>query len=482
MSEPGIDALDASLPDMLPVFPGLSVTGRYVLGTEGGEHRGDGLKAVGLPGGRVLLAVVDALGEGTPASTASVRLLAVLRGALEGGGSLEAALAAVDRYAASAPVARGATLAAAVLDQSDDSLVVGAAGHPAPLVARADGACSPLPLPRSRPLGLGGRAACVSTVLGRGDLLVMHTNGLLTGPDGRVGDGGHRLGTAVATWWRESAAASAERRGTDLCEHVLTTMQQPVGFRDDAVLLVAERTRPSADLAVAREAGADGLAAALGDFERWLDLVGAGLLDHLALTQALGEVAGNVVEHAYGAASRGELRIDASVDAGGLLRATVRDSGHWRPEHGPRGGRGLLRAGGLVDRMRVVRGEHGTEVVLEQTIGRPVGLLRSGGPHRTPAVPMDVRTAPGTLVVSGEVADGDAEPFREAVHEATCAGTQDARVDLTAVTRMAGTAVRVLFDYLARAEASAVALTVVAPEDGAAHQVLEQAALPHVTA
>lgn len=482
MSHPGIDALDASLPDMLPVFPGLSVTGRYVLGSEGTEQRGDGLKAVGLPGGRVLLAVVDTLGEGPLASTASVRLLAVLRGALEGGASLEDALEAVDRYADRSPAAKGASMAAAVLDQADGALLVATAGHPFPVVSRAGGDITALPLSPSRPLGLGGRASFTTTVLAEGDVLVLHTNGLLTAPDGRVGDGSARLGTAVSAWRAGDSATSAEQRGTDLCGLLLDAMHQPDGFQDDAVLLVAERTVPSAALQVARLAGAEGLRGAITDFKRWLDLVGAGLLDHLALTQAVTEVAGNVVRHAYeDLPERGLLHIDASLGDDGLLRASVRDSGHWRPTAGPHGGRGLLRAGGLVDGMRLVRGKDGTEVVLEQAIGRPVALLRSG--HLGPAdVPMEVRTSCGLLVVAGEVADRDAETFREAVHEATCSGTHDARVDLTAVTRMSGTAVRVLFDYLGRAHASGVALSVVAPEDGVAHQVLSQAALPHLSA
>ena len=57
--------------------------------------------------------------------------------------------------AASLPDASFATCIAAVIDTSDGSCVIAAAGHPPPVVAQADGVTQVLDLPSGLPLGLG---------------------------------------------------------------------------------------------------------------------------------------------------------------------------------------------------------------------------------------------------------------------------------------------------------------------------------------
>ncbi|MGN0063968.1 MAG: SpoIIE family protein phosphatase [Nocardioides sp.] len=483
-----MDALDAALPDVLPVFPGLSVTGRYVLSSDGGDQRGDGLKAVALPGGRVALAVVDTLGAGPRASTSAVRLLAVLRGSLESGAGLSQAMAAVDRYAAGSGAATGASLAVALVDQGTGDLQVATAGHPAPLASRAApgrAAATGLDLAPSRPLGMGGTASLAATRLEVGDVLVLHTNGLLTARDGRVADGSARLGATLERWRAVSGTGrTAEQRGEEICAEVLSALQVPHGFRDDVALLVAERTGLPRPLAVETSAEAAQVPAAVAELQGWLDVVGAGMLDRLALTQAVAELAGNVVVHAYlDSPGPGLLRLEADLDTTAVLRVRVSDQGRWRPTAGTHGGRGLVRAGGLVDAMRLVRDVRGTSVVLEQSIGRPVMLLRSGTSGvQPPSSPMGSSATGGTLTVSGDVCDADSDSFRAQVHEATHAGTEDVRVDLSDVTRLSGPAVQVLFHYLQLAVASGATFTVVAPDGCAAHQVLTQVAMPHVAA
>jgi anti-anti-sigma regulatory factor len=92
---------------------------------------------------------------------------------------------------------------------------------------------------------------------------------------------------------------------------------------------------------------------------------------------------------------------------------------------------------------------------------------------------MTTHESPRHLDVSGVIGEDDSEELRDALHEVTLAGTRDATVDLSGVTRLSGPAVRVLFDYRRRAAGSGAELTVVAEAGSAAQQVLAQVDLPH---
>lgn len=473
----GLDALDAALPESLPALPGLSVSGRYVLDGRTTSHGGNGLKAIPLPDGRLMMAVVDALGHGAVATSAAIRVLAVLRGLLESGVSAAEAVASVDRYAARAPLATGASVAVAVISQRDGETEVATAGHPPPIRLRPDGEVVPIGVAPTRPLGLGGTAASAHFVLRTGETLIMHTDGLVTGRDGATWTGIQDLHALLG---RLAPQISGNQRTEQLCARLLSDMQQPHGFRDDVALLMAERTPKASDFHVTTGAHVEDAVEALALFGSWLSGIGVGMLDEMAVNQAVSEAVDNVVVHAYPVGSpdrEGGLRISASINDAGVLCAKVADTGAWRTTD-DHAGRGLVIAGGLVDRLRLVRSAEGTEVVLEQRLTRPIPLLRADGAlHRAPAPRMTLEK-PERLHVAGAVDGADEEDFRDALHRATGAGTHDATVVLTDVTTLSRSAVRALFDQAERSADSGVTLTVEAAPGSVARRVLDQYAFP----
>ncbi|MDQ2907863.1 MAG: ATP-binding protein [Candidatus Eremiobacteraeota bacterium] len=84
---------------------------------------------------------------------------------------------------------------------------------------------------------------------------------------------------------------------------------------------------------------------------------------------AVGEAAGNAIEHAY-RGSGGTVRLQASLDDLRLV-IEVRDSGRWRLDGDPARGRGLGIMRALVDRVSIENTRAGTSVRLE------VGLTRA---------------------------------------------------------------------------------------------------------
>jgi anti-sigma regulatory factor (Ser/Thr protein kinase) len=78
---------------------------------------------------------------------------------------------------------------------------------------------------------------------------------------------------------------------------------------------------------------------------------------------AVGEAAGNAIEHAY-RGSNGSVRLLAFV-AERRLVVEVRDSGRWRLEGDPERGRGLGIMRALVDRVSIESTLSGTSVRLE---------------------------------------------------------------------------------------------------------------------
>ena len=485
-----LELLDASLPGTLPVYPGISLAGRYVLTDLPPAHRGDGIKVISLPHSRIALIIGDVVGAGTIAPTTMARILTILRDRLQDGESALSALHHADRYAESAPVASGAKVAIAVISLTDGTVEYAGAGNPPPLLVGPSGVRPLSGLP-SRPLGAGGQGVAGREQLASGEILVMHSDGLLTASGHGVGEGQKRLGHLLGSFARPGTPVRRLEtdRTDELCRQLLIEVPRGGQFIDDVALLVAERTANPASFADSGPATANNAARVTARLEQWLDSIGAGLLDHLALRQAVTEITTNVVRHAYAhaAGETGELNIRADLHDEGLLQIDVRDFGAWRESTGAPG-HGLILAGGLVDSMQLDRSPDGTVVTLRQALGRPLPVLQagqiqldgsSGSPVRQRPPTMDSRMAPGRLFVTGAVEDRCADEFQNRVHDLTRAGTEDAAIDLSEVTQLASSAVRILFDYMARSRASGARLSVLAASGSIAEQVLQLVDLPY---
>ena len=485
-----LELLDASLPGTLPVYPGISLAGRYVLTDQPPPLRGDGMKAISLPGSRIALMIGDVVGSGATAPTTMARLLAILRDRLQEGADALAALRYADRYAASTWAARGASVAIAVISLIDGTVEYAGAGHPPPLHVGRHGA-RPISLAPSRPLGTGGEGSVTRGHLAPGDFLVMHTDGLLSGDCGGLVDGRERVQRLLASFADASLPIRqvVEDRPDDVCQLLVNELPPAERLFDDVALLVAERTQRPEPFVVSCPATPSVVTRIATTLEQWLENVGAGLLDHLALRQAFTELAMNVVKHAYtdSPAQPGELNVSARLSDDGMLQLTVQDTGRWRQATSG-DGRGLIIAGGLVDSLRLDRSPHGTAVTLQQALGRSVPILQaSQAPHAEPPdpgdsrrpTPMTTEMVEGCLLVSGAVLERCAQDFQNSVHDATRAGTADASIDLSDVTLLASSAIRVLFDYMARSQASGAHLNVLVAAGSIAEQAVQLVDLPH---
>src|SRR5690606_29535203 len=104
---------------------------------------------------------------------------------------------------------------------------------------------------------------------------------------------------------------------------------------------------------------------------RWLANLGANEKLSFDVLLSVGEAAANAVAHAYGPRG-GMMGIEIS-STGGVILATVRDTGTWRMPRGENRGRGIAIMEGCSDEMAVETTETGTEVrlVFHNAKGQP---------------------------------------------------------------------------------------------------------------
>ena len=266
------------------------------------------------------------------------------------------ALELLEGFAASIDGARVSTAACLVLDPATGALVYSRAGHPPPLLAERSGAtllddglgpalCIP---------GGGARPEAVAT-LPPGATLLLFTDGLIEVRGSDLDDGLERLAATVLP----HASAPLD----DLVDRVLAELIDLAGADDD-IAVVAVRPRP-APLHLELPADPVRLAQLRRAVATWATTaaLGAHTTDDLQL--AVGEAAANVVEHAYpGSDGTGPVVVDLLADREGVVTATVRDHGVWRPSPADPGfrGRGLQMIGALARDVDLDRGPDGTVV------------------------------------------------------------------------------------------------------------------------
>ena len=130
---------DALLPPDMPVVPCLDIAARYLLSADATVAGGDWFDAVVRPSGRVALVTGDVPGRGVTASATMGQLRAVLHERLLGSDSLEAAVASLDRYAATRAESHAATVCVVDIDPDSGRFHYCTAGHPPPLVVSEHG-------------------------------------------------------------------------------------------------------------------------------------------------------------------------------------------------------------------------------------------------------------------------------------------------------------------------------------------------------
>jgi hypothetical protein len=218
------------LPD-LRVPDGLAAYAGYVPAQGAMSVGGDWYDLVDLGDGRVAFSMGDVAGHGLGAAATMGKLRSGTRAEALRASAPAEALTGLDRFASYLDGRPLATVVYAVLDLATGALCYALAGHPPPLLIRADGTAELLEGGRSPLLGvtpLGPRDEA-QTTLRRGDTLILYTDGLVERPGTPIDDGLSRLAARAPDLSRDVVA---------LGEALLAGVEEP--RRDDAAVLVIQ--------------------------------------------------------------------------------------------------------------------------------------------------------------------------------------------------------------------------------------------------
>lgn len=226
------------LPHDVPPIPGYDFAHSYRTANEVG---GDYYDLTPLPDGRVALLVGDASGHGMAAGLVMAIANATLKTALDLDPSPELVIRLLNRTLCRTGTKRTfMSVFYALLDPTTGQMEYVCAGHPFPLLRRADGTveelgCGGLPLGMREPLDLCSE----TTVLEPGDLLLLYTDGLAEALDTK--------GSEAFGYPRITALTRAGGSPRAVHERILRAFDSHVGdepLRDDLTLLIAARLPP----------------------------------------------------------------------------------------------------------------------------------------------------------------------------------------------------------------------------------------------
>jgi phosphoserine phosphatase RsbU/P len=233
----------ALLPPQLPDVDGVELAARYHSASPRLLVGGDFYDAFRLSDGSVICSIGDVCGKGAEAAAVTGMSRDLVRLLLRDGHSLVGALQRLNRaLIEDGSSSRFCTIALARLSPSETELRVDVclAGHPEPVVLRADGTTEFLGVPGDLLGVLPGDIDVTeaSTTLTRDDVLVLYTDGITERRDADRMFGQEGLRRTLERMPGASAAS--------LAEQVQTAAQSFVDseLRDDLALLVARRTVP----------------------------------------------------------------------------------------------------------------------------------------------------------------------------------------------------------------------------------------------
>jgi GAF domain-containing protein/anti-sigma regulatory factor (Ser/Thr protein kinase) len=213
----------AVLPDSLPSVLGLRLDAEYRAGAAGTYVGGDWYDVFQLDDEHVFFSVGDVMGKGAPAAALMGQVRSALRAYAVAGQGPSEMLSSLDHLFDVLLEPRVVTVVVGLVNPTTGVVRLTNAGHPPPLVARADGSTS-FCSPDSSLLiaaGLGRSARPVHQLeLIPGDSLVMYSDGLVERRGESITDGMDRL-SATATdvassgWPTRSAATLATLLGNE---------------------------------------------------------------------------------------------------------------------------------------------------------------------------------------------------------------------------------------------------------------------------
>ena len=172
----------AVLPDSLPEVEGLLLDAEYRAGVAGTYAGGDWYDVFELGDDSVFFSVGDVMGKGAPAAALMGQVRSAIRAYAVSGLSPTEVLSSLDRLFDTLIEDRVVTAVVGTITPSTGRVVLSNAGHPPPLVVRADGSATFCPMQRTLLIAAGLSGAPRprdEVVLDRGDSLIMYSDGLI---------------------------------------------------------------------------------------------------------------------------------------------------------------------------------------------------------------------------------------------------------------------------------------------------------------
>ncbi|RSM59538.1 histidine kinase [Actinoplanes sp. ATCC 53533] len=348
------------LPQSLPRVPGAIVASRYLPGSSEAEVGGDWYDVILAPGQQLFLVIGDVVGKGVQAAAGMGQLRNALRAYILEGFDCGEALSRLNRLVDNLGRRQFATVVCVRFDPRTRELHYSSAGHPSPMVAAPgeegrllhSSALGP-------PIGALGDVTYPTraATLEPGHRLLLYTDGLVED---------RRKGIDQGLAEVRADLAKPTEHVEDLLDVLLAKAAQQTR-RDDIALLALQATEPR-EFVLRLPADPARLSVLRRRLEDFLTAHAVPDSDIFDLTVAVSEAAANAIEHPV-APAEPVITIEVSLDDD-AVRATVRDTGSWRPA-GAAGfrGRGLALIGALSE-LSVARTESGTEVTLRRPLSR----------------------------------------------------------------------------------------------------------------
>jgi hypothetical protein len=191
----------AVLPDSLPEVTGLRLDAEYRAGVAGTYVGGDWYDVFQLGPSSVFFSVGDVMGKGAPAASLMGQVRSAIRAYAVAGQSPTEVLSSLDLLFDSLVEDRVVTAVVGTIDPATGRVVLSNAGHPPPLVLRADGQAVFCPTQRTLLIAAGLSGAPRPRdefVLEPGDALILYSDGLVERRGEPITAGMERLATTAA--------------------------------------------------------------------------------------------------------------------------------------------------------------------------------------------------------------------------------------------------------------------------------------------
>ena len=345
------------LPRKLPEILGADLCGRYVPASESLEIGGDFYDATALGDGRVVITIGDVAGHGVLAAAVMGQVRQAVRAYAFEGHPPAALMDRLDLLVSDSDLSM-TTCLCGILDPETGTLRFSNAGHPPPLIRRADGTVVRVTHGLSHPLGvtMSHRHAEAEVTLGLGDALLLYTDGLVERRGEVIDRGIDRLAERLAANF-----TSAE----EACDRIVANLDENL-LDDAAILAVARTPMAGKTLHTVVHAHPSRLSELRRRLSAWLTAHGATRDEANDVVLATHEAAMNAIEHAYGPGDA-EIVVTAAV-RDGVVEVHVHDTGRWRESRSQHRGRGRSIMSALMDDVSIDTGPAGSTVRLRHTL------------------------------------------------------------------------------------------------------------------